>query len=58
MKPIFNEKVAEKCNLWIREQCTGALFTDKKSASAAGKKKKAETCKHDVETWIQTAPKS
>ena len=25
--PIFKEKVAEKWNLWIREQCTNALFT-------------------------------
>ena len=25
--PIFNEKVAEKWNLWVREQCTNALFT-------------------------------
>ena len=41
--PIFNEKVAEKCNLWVHEQCTNALFTDKKSTSAAKKKKKTET---------------
>ena len=42
--PIFNEKVAEKCNLWVHEQCTNALFTEKKSTSAAKKKKKtAET---------------
>ena len=26
---IFNEKVDEKCNLWIREQCTYTLFTVK-----------------------------
>ena len=38
--PIFNEKVAEKCNLWVREQCTNALFTVEKSISAASKKKK------------------
>ena len=25
--PIFNEKVAKKWNLWVREQCTSALFT-------------------------------
>ena len=42
--PIFNEKVAEKCNLWVHKQCINALFTDKKSTSAAKKKKKtAET---------------
>ena len=27
MGPIFNEKIAEKWNLWVREQCTNALFT-------------------------------
>ena len=42
MGPIFNEKVAEKCNLWVHEQCTDTLFTDKKSTSAATKKKKKE----------------
>ena len=41
--PIFNEKVTEKCNLWVHEQCTNALFMDKKSTSAAKKKKTAET---------------
>ena len=25
--PIFNEKVVEKCNLWIREQYICALVT-------------------------------
>ena len=25
--PIFNEKVDKKWNLWVREQCTNALFT-------------------------------
>ena len=39
---IFNEKVAEKCNLWVREQCTNVLFTVEKSTSAATKKKKKE----------------
>ena len=38
--PIFNEKVAKKCNLWVHEQCTNALFKDKKSTSVAKKKKK------------------
>ena len=27
VKPIFNEKITEKCNLWVRKQCTYALFT-------------------------------
>ena len=25
---IFNEKVAEKCNLWVHEQYTKVLFTE------------------------------
>ena len=37
--PIFNEKVVEKWNLWIYEQCTDTLFTVEKSTSAATKKK-------------------
>ena len=31
VRPIFNEKVAEKWNLWVYEQCTNALFTVEKS---------------------------
>ena len=27
--PIFNEKVTEKWNLWVYEQCTDILFTEK-----------------------------
>ena len=38
--PIFNEKIVEKCNLWVRKQYTNALFTVEKSISAASKKKK------------------
>ena len=33
--PIFNEKIAEKWNLWVHEQCTYALFTREKSTFAA-----------------------
>ena len=29
VRPIFNEKIAEKWNLWVHEQCTNALFTGK-----------------------------
>ena len=32
--PIFNKKVAEKWNLWIRKQCICALFTVEKSTFA------------------------
>ena len=35
MEPIFNEKVTEKSNLWIRKQYTDALFTVKKLTFAA-----------------------
>ena len=28
MGPIFKEKVTEKCNLWVREQCFCALFAE------------------------------
>ena len=35
VEPIFNEKVVEKWNLWIREQCTSVLFTVEKSTNAA-----------------------
>ena len=35
MGPIFNEKIAEKWNLWVRKQCMDALFTMEKSTFAA-----------------------
>ena len=28
MGPIFNEKIDKKWNLWVRKQCTDALFTE------------------------------
>ena len=34
MRPIFNEKVTEKWNLWVHEQYTDALFTAEKSTFA------------------------
>ena len=33
--PIFNEKIDKKWNLWVREQCTDALFTEDRSKVAA-----------------------
>ena len=45
MGPIFNEKIDKKWYLWVREQCTNALFTVEK-VSLYGwkqKKKKVET---------------
>ena len=35
MGPICNDKVTEKWNLWVHEQCTDALFTVEKSTFAA-----------------------
>ena len=33
--PIFNEKIDKKWNLWVREQCIYALFTENWSKVAA-----------------------
>ena len=46
MRPIFNKKVAKKCNLWDHEQYTYAQFTvDKVNNCRLGKKKKDENMK-------------
>ena len=42
--PIFNEKVTEKWNLWVREQCTDPHVAEKSNFSA--KKKKSEKHMH------------
>ena len=34
MGPIFNEKFDKKLNLWVRKQCTDALFTEDRSKVA------------------------
>ena len=49
MEPIFNKKVAKKCNLWDHEQCTYALFTVDK-VNYCGMKKKKKEGKHREET--------
>ena len=60
MGPIFNEKVVEKWNLWVREQCTNALFTVEKLTSVGWtKKKKKKRNLQDKNAdatiiWIQT----
>ena len=47
MGPIFNKKVAKKCNLWDREQCTDALFTvDKVNYCGLNQKKKKKKKKN------------
>ena len=49
---IFNEKVAEKCNLWVHKQCTNAPFTIEKSTNAGLKKKEKEKENADFsKTW-------
>ena len=55
MGPIFNKKVAEKCNLWDRKQCTDALFTvDKVNYCGLNqkKKKKRKTQLQNVDAGI------
>ena len=60
--PIFNKKVAEKCNLWDHEQYTDALFTvDKVNYCGWTKKRKKKRREKrssknvDAEIiWIQT----
>ena len=42
MGPIFNKKIAKKCNLWDRKQYTYALFTVDKINNCGLKKKKEE----------------
>ena len=56
---IFNEKIAEKWNLWDCEQCTDTLFTEEKSKHAAQEKKKkgTENAQNVNVLCIQTAPK-
>ena len=48
-----------KSKVWgICEQCTGALFTAKKSKHAVGKKKKKERNTYvDLQMWVQTDTK-
>ena len=56
MGPIFNEKFDKKLYLWVREQCTNALFTLKKSAfMAESKKKKKGLNAFCDQTWTQNA---
>ena len=50
MEPIFNKKVAKKCNLWDREQYTYALFTvDKVNYCGLEKKKEKKRGKRGEE---------
>ena len=54
MGPIFNKKVAEKYNLWDREQCTYALFTvEKVKYCGLTKKKKKKEKNAAQKMWTQ-----
>ena len=50
MRPIFNKKITEMCNLWVCEQYTGALFTVEKINKCGLKKKKSENADFN-KTW-------
>ena len=71
--PIFNEKIDKKWNLWVHEQCTNALFTEKVNICGycslnssrtppktreKKKKKKEQNANVVYETWIQTEAQS
>ena len=49
MGPIFNKKVAKKCNLWDREQYTYALFTVDKVNNCGLEKKERKEKEENVE---------
>ena len=53
--PIFNEKVAEKCNLWVREQYTEVLFTEDlvNNCGLEKKKKKRKRKTQKEKTWMR-----
>ena len=56
MRPIFNEKVAKKWNLWVHEQYTDALFTMEKSTNAATVYKQCMNSSH-ITPWNAWKPK-
>ena len=50
---IFNEKVVEKWSLWVREQCTGALFTNSSRNRAWSSWNVCQKKKSKTQTWTQ-----
>ena len=58
--PIFNEKIDKKWNLWVRKQCTDALFTEKSQhlrltvhwTVAALLQKRVKKKKNKTQTWF------
>ena len=48
MWPIFNEKVTEKCNLWVHEQYTEVLFTEDLVNNCGLEKKKKKKKKENA----------
>jgi len=60
VEPIFNEKMAKKCNLWDSwtvHRCTVHCWLSQKVRLKQKKKKKNWKRKTQQETRIQTAPK-
>ena len=49
MGPIFNKKIAKKCNLWDRKQYTYALFTVDKVNYCGLEKEKRKKKEENVE---------
>ena len=47
MGPIFNEKIAEKSNLWVREQCMNSNHITPQRVKTKQKKKKKGTKRED-----------
>ena len=54
MGAIFNEKVAEKCNLWVHEQYTETIFTEDLVNNYGLEKKKKKRRKKKRGHAIQT----
>ena len=54
MRPIFNKKVAKKCNLWDREQHTYALFTVDKVNNCGLEKKEEENVEKNVDVGFSS----
>ena len=54
MRPIFNKKVAKKCNLWNREQYTYALFTVDQVNNCGLEKKKKKTWRRNVDVGFNS----
>ena len=63
--PIFNEKIDKKWNLWVCEQCTDALFTEKSqhlrltvhwTVTALLQKRIVNAIQTHTRSWVTTVP--